>query len=82
MRTPGTHRSQRELGVFPVFFIQFAGIVTTGGGALSSFSASVIITMSHVKMPVDLRSRSSVQYQKSRYLTAANASPGAEAPVA
>jgi hypothetical protein len=33
---------------------QFAGIVTTGVGTLSSFSDSVMMLMRNVKMPLDL----------------------------
>ena len=53
-------------------------MVTTGAGPLSSFSASVMSTIRNEMIRLDRKSLSSTQYQLSRYLTAEDASPGAE----
>ena len=44
---------------------QLAGMVSTGAGAFSPVSASVIRIRRNVKTPLDLRSRFSIQYQRS-----------------
>src|SRR5215510_16166331 len=44
---------------------QLAGMVSTGAGGLSPVSARVIRIKRNVKMPLDRRSRLSIQYQKS-----------------
>ena len=44
---------------------QLAGMVSTGAGAFSPVSASVIRIRRNVNTPLDRRSRLSIQYQKS-----------------
>jgi hypothetical protein len=54
-RIPSTNRPERRSVVIDLRrALQFAGIVTTGAGTLSSFSDSVMMIIRNVKTPLDL----------------------------